>query len=46
MKLKVILGGLVIAAMGAAVAFAAPPPGKPGKGHAAERVATREKEDD
>jgi hypothetical protein len=32
-KLKVILGGLVIAAMGAAVAFAAPPPSNPGKGH-------------
>jgi len=28
LKLKAILGGLVIAALGAAVAFAAPPPGK------------------
>ena len=31
--LKVLLGGLVIGALGAAVAFAAPPPGNPGKGH-------------
>ena len=40
MKLKVILGGLVIAAMGAAVAFAAPPPGKPGKGHKTSSTST------
>jgi hypothetical protein len=31
-KLKAVLGALVVGALGAAVAFAAPPPGTPGKG--------------
>jgi hypothetical protein len=39
-KLKALIGAVVVGALGAAVAFAAPPPGNPGNGHKTTTTST------